>query len=1787
MTFWRHDVCATQALTVSSPSVDRRGTKVKHLAFMLLFLLGSLNVWGAEQSITLTFYDGSKISSTSGTNASLTYVRGITTFSDNTLDADDVVTDYSATGTVQYGKNGGLTLGANSTAAANFTITFDDSYEFYRIDIVGAKYEANSFTINGDAGTGELNDKGTELANCTKSLVFEKEEGDEYSGALTFAKTATKRGTIYTITLYYDDGEGGGAPEPTVSADPTSLDFEVVGKDDVVAVKTFTLTGSDLTDAHAVTVAAPSGYKVSVGANTPAASISISPSDGAISSTIKVTPVTSTVGTFNGNITISSDDLDDDVEVALAMEVKAKYTVTWNNNGVTSTSQVLDGAKPVFPATPAACDATSTTFIGWATAAWDGKLANLDDKTVYTSAAAMPAVTGAVTYYAVFAKSSGSSAFDGEHGGTFRIYAQVGDDKVYAGSYSSSKYGGTDDADDATDFEIAAVDDAFTIKDGAKYLTYNSSTNFGKSDDPYYWNIEAASTAGSWHITSVNTSTRGFIYRASTYNVFGAYSSGNVNGTEYYDVEISGATSYGDYMTTCCTKRAITIASGIENGTVSADPTSACEGATVTITFSPAGGYHLDSWSVNSVAQDVNDNTFTMPDEAVTVSATFVHDDCSNLLAPTLDEITKTYNSATIAWNEVTDAEEYAVSVVNHATSESVFAGNVDALSKALADLEPETQYDYIVMAVGDGTVKCADGNGLLEGDFTTDALPTAHLTLKDPSGTHASSGDYAILTPFNLPTTAAACSKTFVGWDANPDCATAPTYAKGASFTFDDETDATLYAVYADGGPTNGTITKTMSEIVSENNYTVSSGTNATMYKVLALNSDITLSTTGDDNCGSFWGTSPNNEWRLYQNKSGNAIVTAASGCTLTSVKFTFSVSNTGALLNGSDAMTSETAVSASGSSATYTVGNSSTATNGQIRITAVEVKYTKAGSYSNYSTTCAAAPEVIVAPEEINATAAAVAAGVIEAAYDNVDEELISVALYNDEACTEDFDGGWLTASINGDNNIAYTIAENTSYNNARTAYIKLTAPAAVTGPAAAEVVIPVSQAKKAAVFSSLEELVAADVNANTNVTVSFSNVVIKEIYMYNSNRRGLVFDIQKDAADIKIYFNADVPAAWTAGGKVSGTLTNCPWKIYSSAWQLAPASGWAWDNGDLTYTAPPAIASIEIREDATYKTYIDGQVFNPAGLKVIAIYDNSDEEDVTAYATWTFDPEKLSVGDDEVEVTAEYSDKSDSETITGLTVNPIPEKTVAQFIAAEGTRCYLEGIVSNITSTKYGNFDLTDASGTIYVYGCLNQAGESQKFADLGVSAGDKIKVIAEQYLNHATAGYEAVNVQFVSKVSPVQITIADQTLEEGANWTIVATTDPEGALANISYSIKDDGVSSTYVSLAGNVITANAIGTATIVASIPDGEGYLANEIEFEVEVVEAGSVVPVVILAQYDGQWYALMNEYYGSTTNSLNALAVDYNEADGVLLDLTSAQQSAITWTRSIAAGKATFLNGTKYIAGGTSNTNLTLSESASEWTIDGAGHYMKGTRTFLYNDGGFFKNFAENNAGDAHYSSYPVVLANPQFMTRVNVRENLVEGKMGTICPAQEVKYPTGASFYTLTYKEVQAGMPYKVFFDEIAEGASLAAGKPYLFIADGEDIKGIKVGDVTTTVHAYNGFIGVLEEENTHLNVSAQDESDHKYYIVYENQIRLCGAGWFNVPVERAYLDMSQMPEEPVAQAPGRRRVCLANPAANAPTDIDAINASEKPMKLMIDGQLYILRGEKMFDATGRLVK
>ena len=233
-----------------------------------------------------------------------------------------------------------------------------------------------------------------------------------------------------------------------------------------------------------------------------------------------------------------------------------KYTVTWDVNGDQSvTTQVTEGSKPTFPATPSSCDATSTTFYGWATATWDGKINDVSAKTIYTSANDMPAVNGAVTYYAVFAENSGGASFDGTTGGNFKIYAIVNGTKYYAQG-TGSKISSTTEESDATEYTFTKTNTSFTIKTGTSYITYSSSTNLGTSTTPYDWNISEGKN-GSWRIASVASTTRGIVFRAgSSYNQFGGYALSNASdgSTEYFDVEIGSSPSFSNFITSCTTQ---------------------------------------------------------------------------------------------------------------------------------------------------------------------------------------------------------------------------------------------------------------------------------------------------------------------------------------------------------------------------------------------------------------------------------------------------------------------------------------------------------------------------------------------------------------------------------------------------------------------------------------------------------------------------------------------------------------------------------------------------------------------------------------------------------------------------------------------------------------------------------------------------------------------------------------------------------------------------------------------------------------------------------------------------------------------------------------------------------------------------------------------------------------------------------------------------------------------------------------------------------------------------------
>lgn len=226
------------------------------------------------------------------------------------------------------------------------------------------------------------------------------------------------------------------------------------------------------------------------------------------------------------------------------------FTLTFMANGREFATTTSTGTV-VLPANPLDCPC-GKVFMGWT------KTADYESETTApTYVKAGDPIAEATTLYAVYAEQSdegGEAAFDGSTGGTFKIYALVSGTKYYAtGTVSNNKLQSTTTESEAAEFVLTPANGGgFSIATGGKYLSNGSKTNVSLSTTAQQWNIEDG-TEGTWRVNSTANITRALVFRAGEYNVFGAYATSNINGTEYFDLEIGGegGASYSDYSTAC------------------------------------------------------------------------------------------------------------------------------------------------------------------------------------------------------------------------------------------------------------------------------------------------------------------------------------------------------------------------------------------------------------------------------------------------------------------------------------------------------------------------------------------------------------------------------------------------------------------------------------------------------------------------------------------------------------------------------------------------------------------------------------------------------------------------------------------------------------------------------------------------------------------------------------------------------------------------------------------------------------------------------------------------------------------------------------------------------------------------------------------------------------------------------------------------------------------------------------------------------------------------------------
>ncbi|HAH57419.1 MAG TPA: DNA-binding protein [Bacteroidales bacterium] len=202
-----------------------------------------------------------------------------------------------------------------------------------------------------------------------------------------------------------------------------------------------------------------------------------------------------------------------------------------------------------------------------------------------------------------------------------------------------------------------------------------------------------------------------------------------------------------------------------------------------------------------------------------------------------------------------------------------------------------------------------------------------------------------------------------------------------------------------------------------------------------------------------------------------------------------------------------------------------------------------------------------------------------------------------------------------------------------------------------------------------------------------------------------------------------------------------------------------------------------------------------------------------------------------------------------IQGLsTVEPA---TCAEVIAGPDGKTYLvTGVCTAITNTTYGNWYLEDETGSIYIYGTLDEKGNTKNFLSWGLEVGDEITVQGPKTTYQGNAQLVNVTVIKINKSLVKVDSVANAVLPlQGGEFIAYLTCKGEG----ISVDIPEDAkswLSISSIESAGEqvVVKFNAIANAggdrntTIIFRTTDGSKFYSTE----TTVSQTGAIIDASI-----------------------------------------------------------------------------------------------------------------------------------------------------------------------------------------------------------------------------------------------------------------------------------------------------------------------------------------------------
>ena len=206
-------------------------------------------------------------------------------------------------------------------------------------------------------------------------------------------------------------------------------------------------------------------------------------------------------------------------------------------------------------------------------------------------------------------------------------------------------------------------------------------------------------------------------------------------------------------------------------------------------------------------------------------------------------------------------------------------------------------------------------------------------------------------------------------------------------------------------------------------------------------------------------------------------------------------------------------------------------------------------------------------------------------------------------------------------------------------------------------------------------------------------------------------------------------------------------------------------------------------------------------------------------------------------------------------------------------DGTIYFVEGTVTNIENTEYGNWWLQDETGSLYIYGTLDANGASKNFLSLGIAEGDRIKVHGSR-TTYGGSTIELVDVTVDELIkSLIKVEENEYELEkEAGEFTVAASVSGDGVSVSADAEwLRFAGVSgsgeNTTITIAYDENTGAAPREAVLTLSSASGE----NTSEVTVSVRQTGNMPETSTIATA----VAGQGEYF-AVEGTVSALCTSY-----------------------------------------------------------------------------------------------------------------------------------------------------------------------------------------------------------------------------------------------------------------------------------------------------------------------